>query len=69
MCFVVMDPLVLLHQKGALSREQDQYNVAIDAWKKKKACLVQKWLMHERKVNKIKEIKRSEKERESRSSG
>lgn len=55
MCFVVMDPLVLLQQKGALSREQDQYNVAIDAWKKKKTCLVQKWLMHERNVNKIKE--------------
>ena len=31
MCFVVMDPLVLLHQKGALSREQDQHNVMIDA--------------------------------------
>lgn len=31
MCFVVMDRLVLLHQKGALSREQDQYNVMIDA--------------------------------------
>lgn len=35
------------------------------AWKKKKKpCLVQKWLMHERSVNEIKEIKRSEKERE-----
>lgn len=31
MCFVVMDPLVLLQQKGALSREQDQCNVMIDA--------------------------------------
>ena len=47
-----MDPLVLLQQKWALSRE-------------KKPCLVQKWLMHERNVNEIKEIRnRSEKERE-----
>ena len=48
-----------------MSTKPDEWNM-MNAWTKKKPCLVQKWLMHEGDVNEIKEIKRGEKDKRKR---